>query len=102
MVVINFSPFLKSGQTFATRQSSGTELLSRDFWKINAKVGVMTSATCFRTVGCRPSGPAVLDGFRPARNLRTPLSVTWMLGILADLRFKALQERGSVSSEEKF
>ena len=77
-----------SGQTFATRQSSATELLSWDFWKINAKVGVMTGATSFRTVGCRPSGPAALDGFRPASNLITPLSVTWMLGILANLRFK--------------
>ena len=54
----------------------------------------MTGATFFRTVGCRPSGPAALDGFSPASNLRTPLSVTWMLGILANLRFK--------SSEEKF
>ena len=81
---------MKSGQTFATRQSSGTELLSRDFWKINAKVCVMTAATYFRTVGCRPSGPAALDGFRPASNLRTPLSVTWILGILANLRFNIL------------
>ena len=48
----------------------------------------MTGATSFRTVGCRPSGPAALGGFRPAGNLRTPLSVTWMLGILANLRFK--------------
>ena len=37
--------------------------------------GAMTGATSFRTVGCRPSGPATLDGFRPASNLRTPLSV---------------------------
>ena len=73
--MINLSPFLKSGQTFAARQSSGTELLSRDFWKINAMAGAMTGATSFRTVGCRPSGPATLDGFRPASNLRTPLSV---------------------------
>ena len=29
-----------------------------------------------------------LDGFRPASNLRTPLSVTWILGILANLRVK--------------
>ena len=48
----------------------------------------MTGATSFRTVGCRPSGPAAFHRFRPARNLRTPLSVTWMLGILANLRFK--------------
>ena len=88
MVVIDLSPFLKSGQAFAKHQSSGTELLSRDFWKVIAKAGVMTGATSFRTVACRPSGPAALDGFRPASSLRTPLSVTGMLGILANLRFK--------------
>ena len=48
----------------------------------------MTGAISFRTVRCRPSGPAALDGCRPASNLRTPPSVTWMLGILANLRFK--------------
>ena len=64
---------------------------------INANVGVMTGATSFRTIGCRPSGPAALDVFRPASNLRTPLSVTWMLGILANLRFKNVP-----GSEEKF
>ena len=49
---------------------------------------MVTGATSFRTVGCRPLGPAALDGFRAASNFRTPLSVTWMLGILANLRFK--------------
>ena len=58
----------------------------------------MTGDTSFRTVGCRPSG--ALDGFRPASNLRTPLSVTWMLGILANFRFK--NGIDSVSSEKKF
>ena len=43
---------------------------------INAKASVMAGATSFRTVGCRPSGPTASDGFRPASNLRIPLSVT--------------------------
>ena len=60
----------------------------------------MTGATFFKTVGCKLSGPAALDGFRPVNNLRTPFLLTWVLGILVNLRFRNGMD--SVSSEEKF
>ena len=66
---------------------------------MNSKVGEMTGASSLRTMGCRPSEPAALDGLRLASNLKTPPSVIWMLGILENFRFKSGID--TVSSDEK-
>ena len=63
------------------RQSSGTSLVCRDFLYISKRSGPTSSASSFRTLGPRLSGPGDLVGFRSSSSLTTPLRVMSMFSI---------------------
>ena len=69
------------GDTFASFQTSGSFSLSKDFWKINCRMGESCSCNVYRTVGFNLSGPAALCGLKPMSSLSMPSAEMLLSGI---------------------
>ena len=75
------SPFLKTGATLASTQSSGNLPVCRDWSKIILRKGDISLAAFFRIKFGSSSGPDAFPPFKPSSNLVTPWTVISNLGI---------------------
>ena len=72
---------LTIGTMLASFQSEGTWPRFREIWKILISTGVSSFAAVFNMKAGMESGPAALSGRRLWRRLRTPASLTVILGM---------------------
>ena len=80
-MALYFSPFLNTGVTCASFQASGVLSCFSDARYNLETTGATMSASSFRAMGLRLSGPAALCAFNPFSLLRTPSSVMLIGGI---------------------
>jgi hypothetical protein len=70
------------GVIFALHQSSGIQLVSRDFWYTSWSRGAISLLSSFRSLGERLSDPGALCACRPFRSFSMPFDVNLKSGII--------------------
>ena len=86
----------------ASFQSTGTDQLSKDFWKIRVIAGASSSAARERSLVGMPSGPQALCGFRFFSMVLTPgvdIVIASMVGMTLGPRSGTLVRSSRVNTE---